>query len=75
MPWAAEEVSGEGFDDGDRGVGEDVDLGAEIFDAEFFGEERRGKKKYGRKDVKKKAKRDSLRTNCPEEKRSSHCSG
>ena len=45
VPGAAEEMDGDGFGDGDGRVGEDVDLGVEALDAEFFGEKGRGKKK------------------------------
>ena len=45
VPGAAEKVGGDGFGDSDGGVGEDIDLGAEIFYAEFFGSEREGEKK------------------------------
>jgi hypothetical protein len=45
VPGAAEEMDGDGFGDGDRRVGQDVDLGVEALDAEFFGEKGRGKKK------------------------------
>jgi hypothetical protein len=45
VPGAAEEMDGDGFGDGDGRVGEDVDLGVEALDAEFFGEQGRGKKK------------------------------
>jgi hypothetical protein len=45
VPGATEEMDGDGFGDGDGRVGEDVDLGVEALDAEFFGEKGRRKKK------------------------------
>jgi hypothetical protein len=45
VPGAAQEMDGDGFGDGDRRVREDVDLGVEALDAEFFREKGRGKKK------------------------------